>query len=290
MFHQPSTAIRFGSALWLAAALGACSTDEVAQKEDPAATGESDSATVDSAAAPADAPAARAVEVVPYEVSALATQVVEAEDRTDKDRDMDGRRHPAELLSFIGVQPGWRVADLGTGAGYTLELLNRAVGPDGQVYGQNNAHVLKNFVSESWPARLARPINANTVRLDREFADVLPDDVKDLDAVTFIFSYHDVVAAGGDRAQLNREIYDALKPGGVYVIADHHAPEGSGLEAASTLHRLERDIVVQEVTDAGFVLVEEGQFLRDPTDDLQAVSYKVGFRTDRYVLKFQKQQ
>lgn len=95
--------------------------------------------------------------------------IVAAPDRTPEDREADARRHPAELLEFIAVAPGERVADLGAGSGYTTELLARAVGPTGVVYAQNDRATIAKFVSESWPKRLERDATRNVVRMDREF-------------------------------------------------------------------------------------------------------------------------
>ena len=77
---------------------------------------------------------------------ALANAVVSASDRSPEDRALDAGRKPAELLAFIGVQPGWRIADLGAGGGYTTELLERAVGKEGVVYGQNSKKLLEMFL------------------------------------------------------------------------------------------------------------------------------------------------
>ncbi|MCP4503437.1 MAG: hypothetical protein GY822_26190 [Deltaproteobacteria bacterium] len=110
----------------------------------------------------------------------------------------------------------------------------------------------------------------------------------ELDAVVALFTYHDFVKAGADREKLNRTVFERLKLGGIYVIAYHQAPTGSGLAAAGTLHRLEEPILRAEVEAAGFVLDGEGLFLRDPTDMLEGISYKQSFICDRYLLRFKK--
>src|SRR5258708_38990951 len=76
----------------------------------------------------------------------LANAVVTAADRSPEDRALDAGRKPVELLAFLGGQPGWRIADLGAGGGYTTELLRRAVGSEGVVYGQNSKKLLEMFL------------------------------------------------------------------------------------------------------------------------------------------------
>lgn len=214
--------------------------------------------------------------------------IVDAADRTPEDREADARRHPVELLEFLGVSPGAKVADLAAGSGYTTELLARAVGPSGVVYAQNDRATIDKYVSESWPKRLTRDATRNVVRMDREFDAPFSPEAHHLGLVTLLFSYHDIVVGGADRGKLNAEVFRALEPGGLYVVADHRAAPGTGLQAASTLHRIEEKIVREEVEAAGFTFVESGEFLRDPNDDATEPSFKRGFATDRFILKFKK--
>jgi predicted methyltransferase len=214
--------------------------------------------------------------------------IVDAADRTPEDRQADTRRHPVELLEFLGVSPGARVADLFAGSGYTTELLARAVGPSGVVYAQNDKATIDRYVSESWPKRLMRDATRNVVRMDREFDAPFAPEAHDLELVTLLFAYHDIVAGAGDRSKLNAEVFRVLEPGGLYVVADHRAAPGAGLQAASTLHRIEEKVVREEVEAAGFTFVESGEFLRDAQDDATKPSFERGFATDRFILKFKK--
>jgi predicted methyltransferase len=147
--------------------------------------------------------------------------LVGSADRTEADRALDAGRRPAELLAFIGVASGMRIAELGAGSGYTTELLARAVGPTGVVYGQNDPVVLERFAAAPWGERLASPAMANVVRLDRPFDDPFPPEVSDLDAVIIVLFYHDTVWLEADRDRMNRAVFSALKPGGAYYVIDH---------------------------------------------------------------------
>ena len=62
--------------------------------------------------------------------------IIAQADRTEADRVTDKRRDPVNLLTFTGAKAGWRVLDMGAGAGYSTELMARCVGPTGKVYGQ----------------------------------------------------------------------------------------------------------------------------------------------------------
>ncbi len=220
-------------------------------------------------------------------------EAVAAADRSEADRALDAGRHPEETFAFFGIEPGMRVAELFAGTGYTAELLARIVGPAGHVYAQNNRFVLERFAEGPWSERLEKDVMSNVTRLDRELDAPLPDDVHDLDAVVFILAYHDTVWMETDRAAMNRNIFDALRPGGVYGIVDHAAAEGHGVDDVQTLHRIDKDTVVREVTAAGFVLEAEGHFLDNPEDahDWSASPGQAGERrgtSDRFVLLFEK--
>ena len=219
--------------------------------------------------------------------------IVAAEGRTPEDRAFDAHRHPAELLAFFGVRPGMRAADLGAGGGYTTELLARAVGRTGKVWAQNDPGLIQKFMGPMITARLARPVDANVVRVDRPFDDPLPPDATNLDLVTFFIFYHDVVWIGADRDKMNRAVFAALKPGGAYVIVDSSAKAGEGTTVAQTHHRIEESVVEAEVEKAGFKLAARGDFLRNPADtrDWNSSPHAAGDRRgteDRFALRFVK--
>ncbi|KYF67282.1 SAM-dependent methyltransferase, partial [Sorangium cellulosum] len=231
--------------------------------------------------------------VTSVEVPASLRAVVEAADRADADKALDAGRKPAETLAFFGIQPGMKVAELMAGGGYTAELLARAVGPGGVVYGQNNRFVLERFAEKPWSERLKKPVMKTVVRVDRELDDPLPPEARDLDAVFLILFYHDAVWLEVDRAAMNRAIFRALKPGGVFAIIDHSGRDGTGVAEVKTLHRIEQKVVREEVERAGFRLEAEAAFLRSPTDtrDWNASPMVAGDKrgtSDRFVLKFVK--
>src|SRR3954463_9090868 len=64
-------------------------------------------------------------------------QIVASPDRSEADRANDLRRKPEQMLGFIGIRPGIVALDLSAAGGYTTELLARAIGPSGTVYGQS---------------------------------------------------------------------------------------------------------------------------------------------------------
>jgi predicted methyltransferase len=216
--------------------------------------------------------------------------LVASPDRSDADRQTDQRRQPAKMLTFIGVGNGMKVLDMGAGAGYSTELLARAVGSGGGiVYAQESPLVMER-VKDEFDIRAQNPAMKNVVHLIRNYDDPLPAEVKGLDLITFFFAYHDVTYMPVDRAEMNKKMFAALKPGGILVIADHSARQGEGTSVAKTFHRIEESTLRQEIEAAGFKLAAEADFLRHPEDPRDAAVFRPQVPVDEFVLKYQKPQ
>lgn len=215
--------------------------------------------------------------------------ILESAARPQADREQDAGRQPAEVIRFFGIESGDRVADLLTGGGYWTRILVPLVGLEGQVLAGNNPFFAQYF-GEALDALLAEPAFARVVRIDGPVDRIaLPVDGS-LDAVLLVMAYHDLFLTDEDRAALNRKVYAALKPGGVYGIIDHEAGAGAGTSKIEPLHRIEKQVVVAEVEAAGFKLAREADFLRNAADDHTAAIFApaVAGKTDRFVLRFEK--
>jgi predicted methyltransferase len=230
----------------------------------------------------------------PWSVAAAQTAaatdyaaIIAAPDRSDADRQTDMRRDPTELLAFTGAKPGIKALDMGAGAGYSTELMARAVGAGGTVYAQESALVMER-IKDKFDIRAQTPAMKNVVHLIRNYDDPVPSDVGGLDLITFFFAYHDTGYMPVDRTEMNKKLFAALKPGGVLVIADHSAKPGDGIKVVKTLHRIEESTLRQEVEAAGFKLVGEGNFLRHPEDPRDAAVFRPAVPVDEFVLKYQK--
>lgn len=204
--------------------------------------------------------------------------------RTPDDRKTDARRKPAEFLAFAGVRPGMKAFDIASGGGTTAALLTAAVGPSGQVWAQNSKPNAK--LSE----RIGDATVPNLHAVVSDMTDPIPKGTPPLDLITINMNYHDFVNNPNiDRAAMNKHLFDALKPGGHLVIVDNSAKPGSGLSATKTLHRIDEDSVVQEVTRAGFKVEARSDYLRAPADPrTQAFFDMNGVPDDKFAIRFVK--
>jgi predicted methyltransferase len=252
-------------------------------------------------------------------------QIVASPDRSEADRTNDLRRKPEQMLGFIGIRPGIVALDLSAAGGYTTELLARAIGSSGTVYGQsqprdpsrtptppptpegNSNPTATPSTASALPASAPRPSPvalserdsklrsagvpaAPIVAISRPFADPVPPELaaERIDLVTLMFNYHDLGHLGVDRAAMNQAVFRALRPGGLYVIADHSGRPGTGISESGTLHRIEEAYLRQELEAAGFRLLEEGNFLRNANDPKDKNTPDPPQPKDEFVLKFVK--
>jgi predicted methyltransferase len=208
--------------------------------------------------------------------------LIAAPDRTDADHQNDKKRDPIKLLEFVAPEPGWRVLDMASGAGYSTELMARAVAPGGKVFAQNDR------ASEKFAVRMKSPAMANVEEVTTPFDDLSNPSLRNLDLVTFFFGYHDTTFMAVDRARMDKALFDALKPGGVLVVADHSALPQDGATVGKTFHRIAETTLRDEIEAAGFVFVAAADFLRHPEDLRTSIVFKNPTPVDEFVLKFRK--
>jgi predicted methyltransferase len=225
---------------------------------------------------------------------AFITAAVADKSRPEADTQRDADRKPAESVAFADVKPGSQVVELIPGGGYFTRILSKAVGPKGVVYAFSPAPR-----ADAPPGGPDRAAAVKAIAADPAYANVkvlvqplkgmqLPDKV---DLVWTSQNYHDMHNAPDfDMLTFNKAIFDALKPGGVYLVIDHAAAADAPADVTSTLHRINPDVVKREVEAAGFKLEAQSDVLKNPDDPHTAGVRDAGVRgkTDQFVFRFRK--
>lgn len=197
--------------------------------------------------------------------------------RPDADKARDAGRKPAQMLALAGVKPGDKVGEFSPGGGFYTRLLAKTVGDGGKVYTVNGT------VSPGMTAVAAAYPNVTPIATP--FVDFKAPEP--LDVVWTTENYHDFKNRM-DTVAVNKAVFAALKPGGVYLVGDHNAP-GTGVSATSTLHRIDVEAVKAEVLQAGFTLETQSALLANPDDKhTGSPGSEPGDTSDRFVLKFRK--
>lgn len=214
--------------------------------------------------------------------------------RPQADTQRDGDRHPALTLAFAGVKPGEQVVELIPGSGYFTRLLSAVVGPKGKVYAVVPPRRPDAPADSPDPAARLQPITsdqhyANVTVVTGKVAQIeLPQGV---DLVWTSQNYHDFHnIQDAQVADIDKAVFKALKPGGVYLVLDHAAAPGSGFRDTSTLHRIDPEAVKKEVMSVGFKLEASSSLLRNKEDPHTAKVFDSGIRghTDQFIFKFRK--
>jgi predicted methyltransferase len=242
-------------------------------------------AGVVAAAEPAAPPAPPKPYVISGSVPQYVRDAVASKDRTPAMTARDADRKPAELLALSGVKPGDRVVEFASFGQYFTTMLSSIVGEKGLIYMYDLPYTearagaaSRDFVARH-PNSRYELVDYNTIQLPQN-----------IDIVFNVLYYHDLSINKTDVAVLNRKVLDSLKPGGIYFIVDHNARPGSGRTDTDKLHRIDPAVIKQELTAAGFELVEDSKLLANPEDDHSWMVFAPGKRgtTDQAVLKFRK--
>ena len=228
------------------------------------------------------------------DVSAALAAAVADSSRPDSDTTRDADRKPEQTLAFSGITPGDHVADSVADAGYFTRLFADVVGPKGHVYAVEPTaffrfdHFVK-AVAELQGYAVTHPNVTVTTAAALEGVK-FPEK---LDLFWISRNYHDLhdkFMGPVDTAAFNRAVYEALQPGGFYVVLDHSAAPGAAADVTETLHRIESSTVRREVEAVGFKFDSESSILANPADPRTAKVFDPTIRghTDQFILKFRK--
>ena len=216
-----------------------------------------------------------------------------ADPARDQDRKADERRKPGPLIVLAGVKSGDKVLDLIPGTGYWGRIFSRIVGPEGKVYAV-------------WPQAYARLAMGNVQTLrqlsaDKSYGNIVTEvqptttltAQEPLDVVWTSQNFHDYpdeFMGKGDPAQLAKDAFNILKPGGTFMVIDHRAKPGRGLADTETLHRIDPASVRKIAESAGFRFAGESNVLDNPADplDIPVFDKAIRGRTSQFAYKFVK--
>lgn len=229
--------------------------------------------------------------IAAHTTPAYVTAAINDTARPDEDKKLDEERLPSDMLAFAGIKPGMKVMDLIPGRGYFTRLFAKAVGDKGYVYSYQPTEFDGFNKGKPAPIKAVATEYKNVSAIDAPINSLAAPEL--LDVVWTSQNYHDLhdsFAKPADLAIINKAVFAALKPGGLYIVLDHAAAAGSGLRDTETLHRIDEATVKQEVLDAGFKLVGESNVLRNPKDPHDKLVFDPSIRhhTDEFILKFMK--
>jgi len=162
----------------------------------------------------------------------------------------DAWQQPERVIEALGIEPGDRVADLGSGSGYFTLRLARAVGPEGRVYAVDVDPEMNAFLRE----RVEQAGVANVEVIDARFDDpLLPDGAIDL--VLSVDTYHHLE----DRPAYFRSLRRDLAPRGRVALIDYDGRKGWFVRLMG--HTTPRETLLREMREAGYEVAAEHDFI-----------------------------
>lgn len=207
--------------------------------------------------------------------------------RPAADKERDAVRKPIETVQFLGIKTGQTVVDVIAFGGWFTEVLSAAVGPSGKVYGQNPTFFTQREGFAAQEKQLHDRLgNAQPVHGDLAAAGI----VGQADAAITALNMHDLYnGQGGEAAAvaLAKDVYTALKPGGVFGVVDHVGIAG---QDNASFHRIQLAQAKDVLVKAGFTIEAESNILANPADDhMKGVrDPSIARHTDQFLIRARK--
>ncbi len=165
------------------------------------------------------------------------------------ERGRDDWQQPERVVASLGIEPGDRVADLGSGSCYFTLRLAEAVGPTGRVYAVDVDAAMNEYLRE----RVKEAGVRNVEVIDGKFEDPLLPDGR-IDLIFSANTYHHLQ----DRSEYFRNVRRDLALGGRIAIIDYNDttwfPRVMG-------HDTDKDVLIGEMNEAGYDVAEDHDFV-----------------------------
>lgn len=205
-------------------------------------------------------------------VAAKVKEAMGGEHREAKNRERDPYRHPARTLAFFGLKPDMTVIELYPGGGWYTEVLAPVVGENGKL-------IVAGFSEDSeveYYRNSAKAYNEKLAANPEIYGDVeqivfMPPEQVNLGeadsadmVLTFrnLHNWHEREALGA----VFKEVFRVLKPGGVFGVVEHRAPEGVTIDQVSESGYMPEDYVIALAQETGFELEASSDINANPDD------------------------
>ena len=214
--------------------------------------------------------------------------------RADENRERDGARKPADVLTFIGLDSGDVVLDYGSGGGYWAELFSSNVGSEGKIHAHQRAGERYDTRKDALAKQLAPFGNIELMPVEAGAPMPLEDNSVDTVMLSYIIHHlHYAEESGEDLPPASAEIFSefarVLKPGGTFIVIEHVAIEGSSRAESASWHRTPPATAKADITGLGFEFAGEApELFSNPDDDTKNIWFETGLsgKTTTFVHRY----
>jgi predicted methyltransferase len=205
-------------------------------------------------------------------IEELLKEAAEGEHRSPSNIARNAHRHPVETLMFFGIQPNMTVVELWSGGGWYTEVL-------APVLSQEGTLVAANFAAKDDPNHYRSKLRVKMderIANDPVFAKVVHGTFEpgvkvdagepgSADMVLTFRNMHSFINAGIEK-EVIAEAYKVLKPGGVFGVVQHRAPDGSDPKVKAKTGYVSEAFVIELAEEVGFELEEKSEVNANPKD------------------------
>ena len=225
----------------------------------------------------------------------------------------DGARHPYETLRFFGIKPTMTVVELAPGGGWYTEILAPYLREQGKLIAAGSDPQGSEGARRS-AARFQQKLDANPAAFDKvEIGAFAPPTTYRIapkgtaDMVLTFRNIHNWIPVGDEGLKvLFGQVYDSLKPGGVFGVVEHRLPANKPQDAKASSGYMHEAYVIRLAESAGFKLAGKSEINANPKDktdheggvwalpptygnkDVDRARYEAIGESDRMTLKFVK--
>lgn len=209
------------------------------------------------------------------------------------DNERDASRKPAETLAFFEVSSGSSVLELMPGSGWYTKILGTYLKDSGELYLAINVREERLKLDENnlqhvkiigKPADLVRTDDPTKLGAG---ADEIDFGVTNIDVALTFRNLHNMTEAA--RGAVNRAVFRALKPGGVFGMIDHTRRHMEVYDE-ERWRRMDPVQIIKEAVAAGFIFEDYSDLHSRPADELiyDSTDDSIEGDSDRFTLKFRK--
>ena len=210
--------------------------------------------------------------ILPAQADDALKTAIAGKHRSAENVARDDARHPYETLTFFGIKPTMTVVELAPGGGWYTEILAPYLRTKGTLIAAGGDPESSSEYSRKSAAKFKQKLDTTPDIYDKVKVGIFEPGNKynfaSANSVDMVLTFRNIHnwADGGDE-KINvafKQIYDSLKPNGVFGVVEHRLPKSKAADPDSGY--LHEAYVIGLAEKAGFKLAAKSEVNANPKD------------------------